>query len=76
MENIKFGLGLYQHTKYCHVHYFIHVDGRIRKYLEFVADYGVRCDIINDSAAANLIRSVAQAKYNIIEDLCGTSKHR
>ena len=73
MEHIKFDLGLYQHANYCH--YFIHVDWRIRKYLELVADYGVKCDIMNDSTTAKLIRSVAQAKYTIIEDLCGTSKH-
>lgn len=58
-------------TVYCDVHV-LHTDYRVRRTLEFVADYTVDCTVVNSPVASNLLEDVAKQAYSIIKTLCGT----
>lgn len=45
-------------------------DYRVKRVLEFTADYDVGCAVLNDTASYNLIKDMAKLRYSKVDELC------
>ena len=50
--------------------YALSIDYRMKRVLEFVADYDVNCSVLNNTAAYNLIKDMAKQRYSKVDELC------